>query len=693
MRKKETHNIIAIYDAADEIEQITNDLRNNGIPARASMVRTLDEFTQSLNKNTWDLILSQYETDCLNIQDIIDQVKRLDKDIPVICLTSHHDPDEKERLLHSGVVDILPVNETNYFRYIIKQELYHLKERRLKRRAEIGLHEAEKRCRLLLESSRDAIAYIADGMHILANKAYVTLFGYQDGEEIAGMPILDMVHAGSLNDFKQALKQHKDSTVLNNEVSVTCLDAASDQFRAHVDLTAATFEGEDCIQIMIRKEKEADAKLHEKIKQMSKQDLVTGLSNRTHFEEELDLAIDITLHQNKTFAVFYIHLDKFLKIRAKIGVEGIDIVIHDMASILKEHFPKNSVLARFSEDTYAALWQTNDLKAAEQMGDELCKTVEDHLFDIEAQTVQLTVSVGLALLNDTVENAKSVLSRALIACHHAQEEQSGNSVFIYVKEETETQVVDQTQSVQELQKAIDDNLFKILFQPIINLRGSSTEFYEVLLRRLREDGSFESPEAFLATAEAAKVATIVDRWVILQSVKAMITRSLEGHATKIIINLTTQSLKDKTFLPWLTVALKATRLPKDCVTFQVSQKETQMHLKRVQELANELRSLHCSLSISRFETNEEAMGILKHIPVDFVKLDGQLTQDVNQSNAKTQITQRVEEIHKQGARTIATQVESASVLSVLWQIGAHYIQGYYLQPPMETMDYDFSQEE
>ncbi|MEJ2669560.1 MAG: EAL domain-containing protein [Gammaproteobacteria bacterium] len=693
-RNSESHHILALYDAADEIEQIMNDLRNKGLATRSTVVNDLESLNRELREQQYDLILSQAEIDAIEITDVLDQVKRMDKDIPIICLAEYHDPDQISTLLSQGIAQVLAMDEPQYIGYVIQRELKHLKERRAKRRSELHVQEVEKRCFLLLESSRDAIAYIADGMHILANSAYVELFGFQNTEEIAGLPLLDMIHEDSHETLIHAIRTLQNQGAGHQECPLTCVNTSGSTIQVSSDISAATFEGETCIQLILQQQVNSsnDRALQEKLKQMTQQCLVTGLANRQHYEEMVCDAIERAVKQNISYTIFYIHLDGFHKKRAKIGVDGIDQAAKDTAALMRQHFPEDAVLARFGEDTYAVLWEQNDIDSAERLAQDFAQSVKAHLFEGPETTITLTTSIGIAALNEGAESPREIISRAFAACRTAQNT-GGDTVSVFVKEQKKTTIIDQTASAQELQKAIDNNLFKILFQPIISLRGSDTEFYEVLLRRVNENGALESPEAFLATAESAKVATIVDRWVILQSVRALISKRMEGNNTKILINLTKQSLDDKTFLPWLSVALKATRLPANSVVFQIAAQEAEMQIKHTQELANELKKLNCQVSLSRFGDHEEIDALLQHIKPWYIKCDAQFTKGLSTPAGKTQLTQLLECVHKHEVSSVIPFVENAPVLAHLWQMGVHYVQGFYLQPPMETMDYDFSQDE
>jgi EAL domain-containing protein (putative c-di-GMP-specific phosphodiesterase class I) len=168
----------------------------------------------------------------------------------------------------------------------------------------------------------------------------------------------------------------------------------------------------------------------------------------------------------------------------------------------------------------------------------------------------------------------------------------------------------------------------------------------------------------------------------------------KGHNTRLTINVTSNSVADPEFIQWLGVAIKAARLPSDAVIFQLTEQDSQTYVRQSREFVEGLRKLHCRSSLSRFGLRPEPFELLRHIPVDFVKLDGSLIDDLNRnSGLREKITTMIRDLQAVGKLTVVPMVESASVLSALWQAGANYIQGHYLQEPTTSMDYDFSSDD
>ena len=140
------------------------------------------------------------------------------------------------------------------------------------------------------------------------------------------------------------------------------------------------------------------------------------------------------------------------------------------------------------------------------------------------------------------------------------------------------------------------------------------------------------------------------------------------------------------------VAIKAARLPSDAVIFQITEADVEGQIRQAREFLKGLEALHCRASLSRFRATEASMETLRHIPVEFVKIEGSVVESIDDNNADIDIIEIIRNLQSHGKLTIVPMVESATVLSTLWQAGANYIQGHYLQEPAAEMDYDFSTE-
>ena len=687
--EKKTIRLLILEDSQNEAERLVSLFRNAGRATRVHRITSSEDLTEILPQG-WDLLIAAPEAEALDPSEALGAIRRQAKDIPFIQLVSGNDSDAVTEALALGAQDALPQGEDERLILVANRELANLEERRARRSAEVALREAEKRCQLLLDSSVDAITYVHDGMHIYANRAYVAMFGYEDAEELEGLPMIDLIAAADQATFKDFLKgyQHGEG---DNELLCDGVRVDGQRFRARMGFSPATYDGEPCIQVVIRAEQD-NSELQEKLREVSSQDLVTGLFNRAHFLNLMDGAVEraVTAGQPATFA--YMLLDRAQALQLDLGVASIDLLLADLGNLLRGQFPEPAQLARLSDDVFAVLLPGETPEQSAPRFSALLKRVEGHLFDIHGRTAQVTLSIGTAGLDEKTTRAQDVIERAHRGADDVAQK-DGNGLKVYNPADELAAAAYRGDIVAIIRQALEQNSFRLLFQPIISLRGDTHEHYEVLLRLLNPQGEEVPPADFLNAAKASGLAEKIDRWVLLNSIKLLSEHRAKGHETKLFVHLSGPSLQDPELLPWLSVALKASRLPADALIVQISEPDAIAYLRQAKLLSQGLAELHCQIALCQFGCALNPFNTLKHMNVDFVKVDGSYVQDLNSADNQENLKTLMASLHAQAKLTIVPMVESASALATLWQAGANYIQGRYLQGPSQAMDYDFASDE
>ena len=684
--QKKTIRLLILEDSQNEAERLVSLFRNAGQATRVHRLTSSEDLADALQQ-TWDLLINAPSSANLDPSEAISAIRKQAKDIPVIQLIEGNDTDAITEALTLGAQGALPQGEDEWLILVASRELANLEERRARRSSELALREAEKRCQLLLESSVDAIAYVHDGMHIYANRAYLELFGYEDVEELEGMPMIDLIASCDQGEFKGFLKNYQS---LQGSAELVCggIRADGSSFKASMHFSPASYDGEPCIQAVIRAESD-NAEL-EKLREISSQDLVTGLYNRNHFLESLDGAVERAVNAGKSSSLAYIRIDRFASLQAEIGLGDSDRLLAELAQLLRAQFTEQAELARFGDDAFAVLMAEATPKQLEQPLTELLRKVEGHLFDVGGRTIQTSLSIGVAALDEQTAKARDVIDRA----HRCAEELTdGNALRTYDPARELAAAASRGNVLAMLQQALEKNSFRLLFQPIISLRGDSHEHYEVLLRLLDPEGTEVPPGEFLDAAKEAGLATKIDRWVLLNSIKLLAEHRNKGHSTRLMVHLSGPSLQDPSLLGWLGVALKASKLPPDSLVFQLDENDAVAYLRQAKALTQGLAGLGCRVALNQFGCVLNPLNTLKHLNADFVKIDGSYTQDLSRQENQEALKQLLAQLHEQAKQTIVPFVDSATVLATLWQAGVGYIQGQYLQGPSQSMDYNFSSDE
>jgi len=684
--QKKTIRLLILEDSQNETERLVSLFRNAGQATRVHRLTSSDDLAEAL-KQTWDLLINSPQSENLDPSEAIGAIRRQAKDITIIQLTAGNDAEAITEALMLGAQDALPQGEDEWLLLVANRELANLEERRARRSAEVALREAEKRCQLLLDSSVDAIAYVHDGMHIYANRAYLELFGYDDVEDLEGMPMIDLISSADQSRFKTFLKNYQ-SMEGSAELACGGVRADGDTLKTRMHFSPAAYDGEPCIQVVIRAENDS-AEL-QKLREISSQDPVTGLLNRNSFLEVLDTAVERAVNASQPASLAYIRVDRFAALQADIGLTDSDQLLNQLATLLRGHFPGEAQLARFADDVFAVLQPGVIPQQAEPELRKLLTKVEGQLLDVGGRTVQTTLSIGVAGLDEKTAKAQDAIERA----HRCADELSdGNALKLYNPADELAAAANRGDIVAMLKQALESNSFRLLFQPIISLRGDSFEHYEVLLRLLDPQGVEVPPNEFLSTAADAGLAAKIDRWVILNSIKLLAEHRAKGHRTRLFLHLSAASIQDPSLLPWLGVVLKASRLPGDSLAFEFGEADAVAYLKPAKALAQGLNGLGCRTALAQFGCVLNPFNTLKHLDAEFIKVDGSYTQDLTRQENQEALKALLAELHEQQKQSIVPFVESATVLATLWQAGVSYIQGHYLQGPSQSMDYDFASDE
>ncbi|WP_404396534.1 EAL domain-containing protein [Stutzerimonas chloritidismutans] len=684
--QKKTIRLLILEDSQNEAERLVSLFRNAGQATRVHRLTSSDDLAEAL-KQTWDLLINAPQSENLAPSEAISAIRRQAKDIPILQLTADNDAEAITEALMLGAQDALPQGEDEWLLLVANRELANLEERRARRSAEVALREAEKRCQLLLDSSVDAIAYVHDGMHIYANRAYLELFGYEDVEDLEGMPMIDLISGTDQSRFKTFLKNYQ-SMEGSAELACGGVRADGDTLKTRMHFSPAAYDGEPCIQVVIRAENDS-AEL-QKLREISSQDPVTGLLNRNSFLEVIDAAVERAINAGQPASLAYIRVDRFAALQADIGLTDSDQLLNQLATLLRGHFPGEAQLARFADDVFAVLQPGVIPQQAEPELRKLLTKVEGQLLDVGGRTVQTTLSIGVAGLDEKTAKAQDAIERA----HRCADELSdGNALKLYNPADELAAAANRGDIVAMLKQALESNSFRLLFQPIISLRGDSFEHYEVLLRLLDPQGVEVPPNEFLSTAADAGLAAKIDRWVILNSIKLLAEHRAKGHRTRLFLHLSAASIQDPSLLPWLGVVLKASRLPGDSLAFEFGEADAVAYLKPAKALAQGLNGLGCRTALAQFGCVLNPFNTLKHLDAEFIKVDGSYTQDLTRQENQEALKALLAELHEQQKQSIVPFVESATVLATLWQAGVSYIQGHYLQGPSQSMDYDFASDE
>ncbi|MCP4994884.1 MAG: EAL domain-containing protein [Gammaproteobacteria bacterium] len=687
-------NLILLERSPNEAERHISTLRNAGLVIHATLIKSAEQLQDELKQSQPELILCTTDCQHPSFDQAFALCKSLSPDTPIIVIHAENESDINLQAMRDGARDIIHEDNDERLQLVVQREhknLLILKElEQLKSR----LNETEARCTTLVEHSRDAIAYIHEGMHVHANSVYLQVFGYVDMEEIEGLPILDMIAPDDLQKFKKVLKKLDGSNVPPEPIELSCRNGEGNIFAATLEFSSASIDDEPCTQIIIRNRVLND-ELEKKIRLLTSQDPQTGLANRQHFLQQLeDLLTTDDESESTDLSLFYLSISNFHQLRTEIGIAKSDVLIKEIGEQLKSVTDESQLLARFGDHTFALIGTEINKKAAKTKAEKLINTIQTHQF-ATLNDVHPICHIGVLVTQGTLKNSQEYINQAYNACEAARSKGEGGYSFFNQQEMEASYGEGDTANEAEIegliQYALKNDRFKLVFQPVVSLHGDSRENYAVLTRLIDKNDEEIHPGHFLNETTSMEHLIAIDQWVIGNAMKQLSKERLGGSKTSFLINLSAGSLQDESTLLWIVDTLREHNVKAPWVCFQISDKDLRAHPQEAKKLFDGLAKLKCMLAIDQFGSEQNPEALLKNLSLTFVKFDANYLSDLASNQEKQdQLNQLNKMAHAHGVKTIAMGVEDANSLAVLWTVGADYIQGYFLQEPSENISYEFS---
>ncbi|MBL4898016.1 MAG: GGDEF domain-containing response regulator [Colwellia sp.] len=691
MKDDELLRLIIVDDSQHLAEQIVSTLRSSGVHVRAEFGNNEERVREILEQQSFDMMLFSSDMSDFSLAEVKQVLTDLGLYLSLVAMTKHPDYEKTANAMKSGARDMVCIDIPDHFISVVQRECKGIRNWREKAQFERAYHDSERRCLNLLRNSRDAIAYVHEGMHIYANSAYLDLFGFTDPDDIEGMPIMDMVASSEQADFKTFLRQHNQDKNAATDLHITLKHTDDSEFDGQMEFSRASFDNEPCTQIIIRNR--ADTKeLEEQINYLNQHDLLTGLYNRRYFMDELQITIDKAINGDTHAALLNFTLDNFDEVKELHGIAGSDVLLANIATLLKENTGEHHLVARFGTQYFAALCYNETQETVVKLVNALQEGVAKHISEYDGHSINTTCSIGINFIDENSPvKATEVMLRGERASREALKS-GGNSYNVFRPAADEmTQLEQDTQISTEITDAINDDRMLMLYQPIVSLKNNPGERYSIVLRLFSKDGDYLSPSQFFPAAERCGLSGDIDRWVITNALKRMSDAQGKGKKTTFFVKLTGGSFVDPGLLQWLAEQIKSSKAAADRLVFEVKEESVVTHLKEAKVFIKGLEQLQCKFCLDDFGTGLNPFLLLKHIKVHYLKVHPAFMDNLSQTEQNQKSLKDIaDKATETGIETIVQHVEDAASMSTLWTMNVNYIQGHFLQEPTAEMNYDFS---
>ncbi|MDH5369561.1 MAG: EAL domain-containing protein [Gammaproteobacteria bacterium] len=414
-------------------------------------------------------------------------------------------------------------------------------------------------------------------------------------------------------------------------------------------------------------------------------DSLTKLKNRREFERQLKHAVTEAQYNNKTHSLCYMDLDKFKAVNDSCGHAAGDELLKQLSLTIKSKTRETDTLARLGGDEFGLLLASCPTQKAKALADDIRKSVEKFRFHWDNKTFKIGISIGIVTINKKSGAAKEIMSAADTACYLAKE-QGRNRIHIYKTDSTEiTHHANQTNWLNRINTALDNNNFILYFQQIASLNNKKYQHYEVLIRMIDEDGKTIPPNSFIPTAEKFDIISSIDSWVIKNTL--LIMQENRYSNINFSINLSGQSLSDLNFMNQCIAQIAESEINTARLCFEITETAMIANLSNAIRSVSTLRGLGCKIALDDFGSGLSSFTYLKNLPVDYLKIDGSLIRDMENDPINITMVESIIHIgHSMGLKTIAEYVENEYILELLRQLDIDYVQGYGIAKPVPLDD-------
>lgn len=428
--------------------------------------------------------------------------------------------------------------------------------------------------------------------------------------------------------------------------------------------------------------------LAEQVSYQASHDALTGLPNRSAFETHLRAALGEASEERQPCSLLYLDIDQFRIINDTCGHIAGDQLLIQLAGVLAANVTKSDMLARLGGDEFGVLLGNCGPTAAARIAEKLRCAVADITFAWNGRPIATAVSIGHVSFNDPGVTLAEILSKADEACYAAKDA-GRNRVRSY---EAENEALGLRHSEMEwvglIREALVENRFVLFSQPIVLLDGASDPctHYEFLLRMHDRNGQLVLPMAFIPAAERYGLMPLLDRWVIRAVAAQVAERIAAGEVTEkscFAVNLSGASLADVELPLHISSCLKEAKIPPEVICFEITETAAIGDLSSASTLIREVKQLGCKFSLDDFGSGMSSFSYLKHLPVDYLKIDGSFVRDIATDEIDRAIVVSINEIgHLMGLSTIAEFVEDEKIMRELRLIGVDYAQGFFVGRPV-----------
>jgi len=681
-------NILIAHEVNERCSTTKALLKKTEWSANCHRVTSVEDLTHSLNQNQWDLIIAYGDSKLFLPAVVGKQIKQCQSAVRAIYLEKTYSATNALQIIHCGFHDYLTEGEEDRLLFIISREIQSLHYQRKATQSDSVLAEAEAKSKLLLDTTADAVAYIADGTIIHANNVFIGALGFTEAEDVELQPIVDLVHAADQKAIRKIIKKMGDINAELPDTQITLIGADQQEIGAELAFSPASHDGERCTQVILRSQP-ASTTTNTFIVESSEPEVSIELGPTPHTKTKTVLpntrAMNTGLADLENLSgkgmIYFISLRDTLNIRKAVNISLYSDLLASTRNLITALTPEATMIVDYTGESWIAAVPEQKETSNLLLGEKLCDGLNQLVGNETNTNTKSYASIGIAKYGVADMSSTAAIDKAFSLCAE-QLDNGGFKVF--------SPKIDNAQGSAALKSAMELDRLKIKYQPIIGLHTQSTQWYEASVFICNDSGIEQDATQLLESLGIEKDNVALDQWLIKEALNSLEPLAQKNAAISLCIPLTASAITDTQFSEWLINTIQSKKLAVNCLKFSITAEQAQHYEHQCHTLLSKLIENGFETTITN--VTAENFAVVRATQPSAIQLHNELTQKLNdaEDNSKEPLQETIAQAIEMNITCIATGVNSASDLAHLWQTGVPYIQGSYLQAPLSSMSYGFS---
>ncbi|WP_209347952.1 EAL domain-containing protein [Pontixanthobacter sp. CEM42] len=416
---------------------------------------------------------------------------------------------------------------------------------------------------------------------------------------------------------------------------------------------------------------ETSGRLAEKMRNLARTDVVTGLANRAGLNHDMvEKLMDID--DDQMLALFWMDLDRFKEVNDLLGHPVGDRVLTEVAKRLSEVSPNHATVSRFGGDEFIIFCEVKDRQESERLASEIHAEVM-RPFRIDGERLEIGASIGIALLPDDGLDADSLMQNADLALYHAKV--NGRKQSCFYNETMSRDLARRREIEAELRSAIQKNELSIFFQPIVDLDTGRIRTFEALVRWFHPQKGELRPDEFIPVAEETGVIVTLGNWITAQAAKAA---AQWPDDITIAVNLSPLQIKAPGAALGVKNALREAGLDPSRLELEVTESLFLDDNHATENFIEELSEIGVRFALDDFGTGYSSLGYIQKYPFKKIKVDRSFVSGPDVGKKTDAIIHAVAELgSKLEMDIVAEGLETVEQVRIVREAGCTLGQGYY----------------